>query len=83
MKHGDMYTAKDGRELMAVRAPKNACRPVGFPACELGDPIKHEHENLSCREYGTDGPPCTFSMIFVKKEKYLEYKLLGTTESSG
>lgn len=83
MKHGDIYTAKDGRELMVVEAPTNKCRFKDFLPCELGSPLEGEPANALCREYGPDGPPCGIApIIFVNKEKYLTYKLLGTAESS-
>lgn len=78
-KHGDMIVAADGRELMAVTAPSNTCRPKDFLGCELSN------DTVQCctaRSYSR-APPCnTQPLIFVNKEKYFAYKLLGTTESS-
>lgn len=73
MKHGDMYTAEDGRELMAVTCNDNSCDPSDLPfECTL-DHIC-EFEDRPCRSR---------AIIFVNKEKYLTYKLLGTAQSSG
>lgn len=74
MKHGDMYTAKDGQELMVVSSPDSWCRPPSSLPCVFVD---------SCSYNDKAAWPCKGnSIILVNKEKYLEYKLLGTAESS-
>lgn len=72
MKHGDMYTAKDGRELMVVSSPDSSCRPRNSLPCEFVDSCT-SRDTWLCK---------SAPIIFVNKEKYLEYKLLGTAESS-
>lgn len=74
MKHGDMYTTKDGRELMVVSSPDSWCRPRNSLSCEFVD---------SCSYNNKSAWPCKSApIIFVNKEKYLTHKLLGTFESS-
>lgn len=68
-----MYTANDGRSLMVVTCNDNSCTPYDLPfRCAL-DHIC-EFENRPCHSR---------AIIFIDKEKYLTYKLLGTAESSG
>ncbi len=70
MKHGDVYIAKDGRELMVVATPRgqNACAPYDHPICELMT------DYGLCLDLPCKGQP----FIFVTRQKYLVHKLLGT-----
>jgi len=72
MKHGDVYIAKDGRELMVVATPhgQNTCAPHDHPVCEL----MTGHGQSLCSDLPCKGQP----FVFVTRQKYLVHKLLGT-----
>ena len=59
MKHGDIYTTKDGRELMVVCSADISYRPHNSPPCEFVGGCKYNEEFQWPCKGGT--------IIFVKR----------------